>query len=256
VLNKELQAMGLDAQSFWQKYEVRFQNSFDSVEKKLRSTYGLDGEDKVSSSEFQEFKKKLRYKRLSSIASFGNLARAIESYSIKNMSRSAQAAQSRYLTLEATVNRRMLNSIYSEFMQEGQARFFSQLYLSTKFRLREGSWSDLGVESKVDFTEVVEKHWKSWLSSKLNRSVQEVVITDEDQVQRIQDFLKIPKNSVQTFLVSTEPERDESDVEFVQGEEVETQKLESSLANSLWLEMTIDIVKLGEDLLHHQRNFS
>jgi hypothetical protein len=114
----------------------------------------------------------------------------------------------------------------------------------------------LGVESKVDFTEVVEKHWMSWLSSKLNRSVQEVVITDEDQVQRIQDFLKIPKNSVESFLPVASPKEDNEDVDFVQGQEVETQKLESSLANSLWLEMTIDIVKLGEDLLHNQRNFS
>lgn len=255
VLNKELQSMGLDAQAFWQKYESRFQKSFESVENELRSQYGLDEGSAVSSSEMQEFKEKLRYKRLSSQVGFGNLARAIESYSIKNMSRSAQAAQSRYLTLEAKVNRRMLNSIYSEFMQEGQQRFFSQLYLTPHFRLREGSWSDLGVESKVDFTEVVQKHWRNWLAAKLDRSVQEIVVTDEDQVQRIQDFLKIPASNAESILGLGKTEK-KDDLDFVQGEEIETQKLESSLANSLWLEMTIDIVKVDENLLHNQRTFS
>lgn len=255
VLNKELLAMGLDAQAFWQKYDSRFQRSFKSVENKLRSQYGLDDKQSVSSSDMREFKEKLRYKRLSSLNSFGNLARAIESYSIKNMSRSTQAAQSRYLTLKAKINRRMLNSIYSEFMQEGQQRLFSQLYLSPKFRLREGSWSDLGVKSKVDFTEVVEKHWKNWLAAKLNRSVQEIVVADEDQAQRIQDFLKIPASNAED-IVGLGSSEGEEDLDFVEGEEVETQRLESSLANSLWLEMTIDIVKVDENLLHNQRSFS
>lgn len=256
VLNKELKSMGLDAQGFWRKYESRFEKSFESVENELRTEYGLDDDSDVSSSDREEFKEKLRLKRLSSQAAFGNLARAIESYSIKNMSRSAQAAQSRFLTLEAKVNRRMLNSIYSEFMQEGKRRFFSQLYLTPKFRLREGSWSDLGVKSKVDFTEVVEKHWKNWLSSKLSRSVQEVVVTDEDQIQRIQDFLKIPADNAETFLGLGDESKEDVDLDFVQGEEIETQRLESSLANSLWLEMTIDIVKTDENLLHGQRGFS
>lgn len=256
VLNKELQAMGLDAQEFWRKYETRFDKGFESVENELRSQSGLDADGPVSSDKLKDFKEKLRRKKLSSLAAYGNLTRAIESYSIKNMSRSAQAAQSRYLSLEAKVDRRMLNSIYSEFMQEGRPRLFSQLYFTPEFRLREGSWSDLGVESKIDFTEVVEKHWKNWLMSKLNRSIQEVIVTDEDQLERIQDFLKIPVSNAETFLGVKTSSEEQKGLSFVQGEEVETQRLESSLSNSLWLEMTIDIVKSDEDLLHNQRTFS
>src|SRR5690606_31097163 len=117
AINKELQNMGLNAQGFWQQLDQQFENSFSAVAEELRAKHGLDQEN-VSARSRKNYEQELRARKLTAKSHFGSLARAVSSYSIKNQSRSTQGNSTRYMTIQARIDRRALNSIYSDFMRE------------------------------------------------------------------------------------------------------------------------------------------
>lgn len=244
VLTKEMRVLGLDGQAFWQKYEERFQSSFDSVRADLVQKYEITSEN-VTTKQKQDYEKELRAKELMARSRFGNIARAIDSYSIKNMSRAAQSAQSRYLTLEAKVNRRMLTSVYNEFMREGRGRYFSQLIISPSFQLKEGSWSDLGVQTEEELTNVVKQHWTQWFQTHLNRYVSRVQMGDSEIEKKVEEYMKVSSD------IFSEDSLSLSQTQEKEGELNPAST--AAISNSLWLKINLRFSKLSEsEILKNQ----
>lgn len=249
VLSKEMQSLGLDARAFWQKYEERFQNSFDTVRGELVEKHKI-ADGSTSAREKMDYEKELRSRELNARSRFGNIARAIESYSIKNMSRSAQAAQSRFLTLQARVNRKMLNSVYNEFMREGKGRYFSQIIITPEFQLKEGSWSDLGVETESELTGVVQQHWMTWFKNNLTRFVHHPELGDREMEKKIEEYMRLSPD-----IFSSDSQTLDTQVDELGRENNQPFKrdITSTLSNSLWLKVQLKLAKVRENEILNNR---
>ena len=103
VISKELASMGLDANLFWNKWNARFDSYFTPVQEQLREKYKLD--EQGNGAQKNDYQKALRVKKLELQARYGDLARVVSSYSIKRMTRSTQVPNSRYMSLQAKVDR-------------------------------------------------------------------------------------------------------------------------------------------------------
>ncbi len=264
VVEKELQAMGLNAGGFFQKLDQRFEDAFQAVHEELKQKYKIDSGETVSVKQKQSYDRELRQRRLTMRAQFGSLARAVTSYSIKNQSRSTQGTSTRFMTINARVDRRILNSIYSDFMREGRARFFQSLLVAVELDLKDGAWTELGVSSSQDFVRVLENYWKTTLTPKLSRQVREVKLVDSDLSNRVQDYLKLPSELEFAQDLVTQEEKVEGD-EFVATEnlaEVQVSESESItstsevLTDSLLLKIRLTLTKVDEDLLLETRQLS
>lgn len=237
ILGKELKSMGLNAELFWQKYDLQFDEYFAPIHDQLKADYGVKEDGDISAKKRDEYEKELRKKRLVLKSKFGRLDRAVSSYSIQKMSRSTQMANSRYLALQAKINRKMLSEIYLQFTREGEARHFKKIYLSVKFNLKDLSWNDVGVDVETDFTEVVQEHWKKWFEEKFQGVVDSIVLTDESTERELTEFLKIPSEATQ----------------MLQGQEVIGR--DSNFSNSLWVKINIDLNKEHDHGLLREREF-
>lgn len=246
VISKELASMGLDANLFWTKWNARFEAYFEASSDALKQKYGIDDEN-VSAAKKNEYQKALRIKRLELMARYGELARAISSYSIKRMTRSTQVPNSRFMSLQAKVDRRTLNSIYFDFVRDGESRHFTNVYITGRFTLEGGTWSDVGVAVEKDFTNVVLNHWQKWMSENFKDRASNFIITDESMEQTLQESLKQPlMTSVQLANVSSSADSDESKGLFSSA---------NSAANGLWLQLNFKLKKIDEDELLSQRTF-
>lgn len=241
VLTKEMRVLGLDGPAFWQKYEERFQSSFESVRAELGQKYEMTSET-MTNQQRQEYDKELRSKELMARSRYGNIARAIDSYSIKTMSRAAQSAQSRFLTLEAKVNRKMLTSVYNEFMREGTGRYFSQLIISPSFQLKEGAWSDLGVQTEEELTGVVRQHWTQWFQTHLSRYVSRVQLGNTEIEKKIEDYMKVSSDIFSEDSLSS--------LQSQQGEQEKNEDVDpassAAISNSLWLKINLKFARSNE----------
>lgn len=265
ALDKELKAMGLEADGFWQRFDQRFEAAFNAVHEELKKKYKI-GEEEVNARQRQAYETELRQRRLNMEANFGNLARALDSYSIKNQSRSTQGGATRYMTIEARVNRRTLNGLYSDFMREGKARYFYGLLMTLDLDLKDADWSDVGVSLSRDLTSVLETHWASSLRSRLPRQVGEIYPVGPNLRQQLDDFLKMPREAsvgLSTLSEGAEIDLDNLD-EATAGTSLE-QKLETQprqgefstdrFADSLWLKIDVRLTKTDEDLAAGVRTF-
>lgn len=251
VISKELSQMGLDANLFWNKWNSRFEAYIQGTVDALKKKYGVEGEG-ASAAKKNEYQKTLRQKRLELHARYGDLSRAITSYSIKRMTRSTQVPNSRYMSLQAKVDRRVLNQIYFDFVRDGESRHFPTIYLTGKFNLEGGTWSDVGVGVEKDFTDVVMAHWKKWLGEHLSERVGSVVITDEDIESELKENLKRPlMTSVQ--LAHVESEKSEQAKE--EAASVSALPITSGVGNSLWLQLNFTLKKIDEDEVLGNRTF-
>lgn len=249
VISKELASMGLDANLFWTKWNARFEAYFQASNEALKKKYGIDDEN-VSAAKKNEYQKALRVKRLELMARYGELSRSISSYSIKRMTRSTQVPNSRYMSLQAKVDRRTLNSIYFDFVRDGESRHFSNVYITGRFTLEGGTWSDVGVAVEKDFTNVVLDHWQKWMSENFKDRASNFIITDESMEQSLQESLKQPlMTSVQLANLSSTTASEGTD---------ESSGLFSGsgpATNGLWLHLNFKLKKIDEDELLSQRTF-
>lgn len=230
VMNREMKAMGLDSVLFWRKYDEKFEDFFKSQEEKIRQTYGEEAKGKKK----VEMENALRQKRQNMRLNFGRISRSVQSYSIKKMTRSTQNPNLRYLSISAKVNREALGQIYRRFTTEGKFKNFSTLYFSISYQLKEGAWSDLGVDSEGELTRVVNDHWKKLLEENLKGEVDEIALIDHAQARSFQDQL-----GAQAVM----------DV---------AQKWSDShldMAGSLWLKMVVSVTKLKEGTVGLERSF-
>lgn len=194
VIGKELESMGLDSELFWQQFDLKFEEYFNPIELSVKRKYGLvdeqgnpreDLDASTRKNKEDEAQKVLRLKRLNARSKFGKLRNAIISYSIKKRSRSPQYPNSRYISLSAKVNRRILSGIYLKLTSEGTERSFKKVFLTSKFILENCTWDELGVIGETDFTDVVKDHWKKWFQQNIKKTIEEVVVTTPEMEEKL-----------------------------------------------------------------------
>ncbi len=250
VISKELKLMGLESDFFWQKYDAKFDEYFLPIQEDLKKRYKIDDEN-VTEKKRTAYQKRLRAKKLKLKSRFGRLARSIKSYSIKSMSRSTQMANSRYLSILANVDRQSLNQLYFKFTRTNETRHFKNIFLTVDFRLKDLAWTELGVEVQSDFTNVIKEHWKRWLTDNYAPYVDLVVITDEAQKGKLQNFVRIPQETTKTihsYTSDAKASEEQTETSYISVEE-------DALRDSLWLKISITLEKKDEDVLLKKREF-
>ena len=237
VISKELKSMGLDDKVFWQRYESKFSEYFQSVEKQLKEKYA-DASGEVPKEKKLDFEKALRAKKLEAMSRYGRIQGVITSYSVKRMTRSPQNPQSRFYQIEAKTDRRSVNELYIKFTSDEADRKYTTLFVTVDFALSHMTWTDTGVEVGSDFTDVVRDHWRKWLENKFTGQVDEIVFTDDTMQRQLREFLLIPR-----------------DLEFNQRLENGDSSL-SRYGTGLWLKISMKMDKLREDELLKKREIS
>lgn len=226
VIDQELKIMGLDSVTFWNNYNLKFEEHFQAIKETVDSRYKKAEEEEIPASKKEAYEKEVRYKRLHAKAKFGRLSRAIQSYSIKKLSKSVRLPNSHYINVSAKVDRKALTDIYYNFIGVSQYRNLRKLYVEVDYNLKNTNWIEVGVQTEGDFVNVVNEHWKQ----KLEASVKDVFsdgveIVNEDSRSLIQKRLKSPTNILRT-----------SDSSLIEGDE-------SGINESLYLKITINIEK-------------
>jgi hypothetical protein len=244
VMTKELDAMGLDSKLFWQQYDKKFDEYFESIKQSLKEKYKID-DPNTSQVKRGNYQDAMRTRRLRAKATYGRLQRAIISYSIKKMSRSTQMANSRYLSLSARVDKKMLRNFYFKFTREGESRHFKTLYISADFNLKSMTWLDAGVEVESDFTAVVKEHWRNWLKQNLSSYVDNIEITDVVSEEKLKAYLSLPEDAGKTIAKSEGASDDSEDPPAVVDE----------FEDSLWLKLGTTIQNMGSNELLGERKF-
>lgn len=232
VISKELESMGLNKDLFWQKYNDKFNNTFDSIDNSLKDRFKISSGE-ATQKQKEIYAKQKRFKKLKLQLRFGNLQRVIQSYVIKRYSRSQQNPNSRYIRLEAKVNRNLLSKIYYNYIRGKRSSDYGSLFLNIKYNLVKTSYSDLGVEKGKDFTSVVNGEWLKWFSQNKPANIANIQILEEDKLNRLQNYFKLPYERMM-------------------------QEIPEVFVNSLYLELIINIEKVGENekFKEYEFNFS
>ncbi len=237
VISKELKYLGLDSAQFWKSYDEKFENYFNPIKEQLQKKYGMDKNPPVNKR--ADFNKSHRLKRLSLKAKWGRLNQAVKSYSIKKMTRSPQIPNSRYINLNAKIDRNLLKKIYFQMISDSGAREIKTIFVSAEFDINDLTWSDLGVELESDFTTVIKEHWRKWLSENLKTRFTNIELTDAGKEKELDGFLKAPREVI--------PEVNEENPE-------EPLPL-NEFKDALWLKLNISLDKVKEDFLMKERAY-
>lgn len=244
LVKKELQSLGLDSDGFFTAYEEKFESYFSKIELDLRKRYKIDDEKKPSAATMKKFKETLRLRRLKAQASYGQLTSILKKFSHK-VSRSTDYPMIRYMNLSAVVDRRRLNEIYRNFMFEGENRQFKYLFLSFDYELIDTSWEDLGVVTKKDFTDVLDRTWKGWFEKMAGENVGEVFVGGPQLVQAVDHYLALPSSGHSGNLTEVATDLGDSGLEI----------LKQGFPDSLWVKMKFVIKKVEEESVLGFRHF-
>lgn len=257
VVDKELSSMGLDSGLFWRELDQRFEKSFENKLNEIREKYGIKTSDDDSSVDFSDlssnqieaYQKELRQTRLKERVRHARLERLIPSYSIERMSRSSHSPNSRFLALNARVNRELLTSTYYDFTRTAEGRFFSNLFLTTDFSLVQTIWPDLGVNSEGEFVNVINRHWHRWLNENFVSFIDNIIITDDALEEKLSNY-----SETSSFLQSSIPQQNVSEDSLDSFIDTSLQT-KSEYADSLWLKFTVEISKINDRNQNQQRDF-
>ena len=242
VIDKELKAMNLDSELFWKKLDVKFEEYFSKHHEALKKKYGITEDEDVKKKTLNAFKKALRKKRLHLKSQYGRLSKAVSSYSIKKRSGPSKRSKSRYLSVQAKVNRKVLNRIYFRFTRDDAEERLNNVYFSVHLQLENGEWQDLGVEESIEFTKIVEDHWKTWLKKNLKNHVDNVSLANEAEIEKMQGRLQIAASSIGVDVL-----QDDSSSELA--------SIDEDLQDSLWLKINVQIKKKLDEPLLGKRTF-
>lgn len=195
VITKELENMGLDQESFWQKFNTKFEEKFTADQENLKKKYKI--EENATAAQKAAYTKALRKLKLEKKRLYMNLGGIIESFAIKKMSKSAVNPQSRFLSLEAKVNKIALNKLFYRLMREKQTSKYEKLFVMLEYELRQTNWTDLGVEGEISFTDELAKAWLKWLNDNKPENIGEIVLVDDSILSDIKDHLRLNKEDIQ-----------------------------------------------------------
>ncbi|CBW27307.1 putative exported protein [Halobacteriovorax marinus SJ] len=251
IISKELSKMGHNSEVFWAKYNEKFDSYFAPIKEKLDKSYGLTTpETKLSGSKKEKYDNELRSKKLTLKARYGKLEKVLSSYSVKKMSRSPQFPNSRYMNIQAKVNRKLINEIFYGYTRGGEKRFYKNLFLTVDFSMRDMSWQDLGVELENDFTSVLKEHWKRWFEDKFKGKVSNVIITTSYEEEKLQSHLKMLSEASMSLNKISNIEG-----EIEQSQESALLSVDDQLKDSLWMKVKVNIKKVSEDTTFKKRTF-
>ena len=196
VIHKELAAMKLNSELFWKKYNIKFEESFEKHHKELKTKYDITDDTTPSEKQLKEYRKTLRIRRLLHKRKFGNLSRAIRSYSVKKSSKSSKIAGMRHLIIQAKVDRKALNQIYFKFIRKDKKQSIENLYLSLNLHLKKDIWLDMGLENGEALKKSLMNHWKNWFESNMGKQVDNIILADGDMVGHLKNYLQISASEV------------------------------------------------------------
>jgi hypothetical protein len=180
--------------------------------------------EKVPAKVKKQFNKTLRLKRLNLRRKFQSITKVIPSYSISKVSRSTKYPNSRFLRIQAKINRKKLNQLYIETTRNSDSREFPYIFISASFDLTGGDWTDFGIEAKSDFTDPIVAHWQKWLGSNLNNYVGEVVVLTKENEHKIREIVKSSSSL-------------EGEFELSEGKSVALAKIKQSLLLNVGIQM-------------------
>ncbi len=251
IISKELSKLGHSSELFWAKYNEKFDTYFSAIKENLDKSYGITTEDTVLSGKKKErYDNALRTKKLTIKARYGKLQKIMSSYSVKKMSRSPQFPNSRYMNIQAKVNRKVLNEMFYEFTRGGIKRMYKNLFVTVDFSMREMSWQDLGVELESDFTSVLKEHWKRWFEDKFKGKINNVIITSSSEEEKLESHLKmLSEASTQLNNISNL----EGDLQRDQERAIIS--VDDELKDSLWMKVKVNVRKISEDQTFKKRTF-
>ena len=189
VISKEFNKMGLNSNAFWSSYKDKFEDYFLKIKEEHDAQYNLEKNPKIIKTE--KYKKIIRMKRLNSMRKFGYLSSVVKSYSIRKISKSLKLPNSHYMNISATIDRKKLTYIYYKFIGKGENRKLKKLYIDVSYYLKEIGWSELGVEVKKDFIDIIKNFWKKKFEEHFSILFSEgIEFIDEDQRKDINLQLK------------------------------------------------------------------
>lgn len=229
VLTQEMKKLNLNSDLFWEKFDEKFNLYFESIQENLHKKFKMD-EEKVSAKQRTAYTKALRKKKLAVKEEYGNLKRILTRYAVKRMSRSSRDPNSRYIRIQAQVNRRKLQKMYLKFVTENTKRVFSKLFVSMDFRLEAMSWEDTGVAVGDDFVNALKNHWKNDLSGLLSEQFSEIEFTDKARENELIEFSKLNQDTASTL---SSDNNEEGEV--------------GELRNSLWMRMSYNFKKIADN---------
>lgn len=87
----------------------------------------------------------------------------VTTYLIKSFSRSPNEPDLMFLSLEAKVDHALFSNLYQQTLAKPTDKKSKSYYLKADYELVNCIWSDLGVQTREDFTKVVDEHWLKWL---------------------------------------------------------------------------------------------
>jgi len=254
VFTKEMKGLGLDTDKFWRRYEEKFQEYFDKVKIGLMAKYEVTKENAAKNINYQ---KAFRHQRLRMKARYGRIGRAIVQHSIKKMSRSPQVPNSRYIRIEAKVNRRELHKIYLTFTSDQMEKHYSSVYVTTDFFLIDTSWSEIGIEVETDFTDVLKNNWKDQIAKALSKKVDRVVFVDATQTNEIKKFSGLSLEAVQQVKKAVNDEAMQAETTSIENTKEISQSIAVSndYASALWLQLKFQIKKTLDNKDAQRRDF-
>ncbi len=221
VFTKALTNLKLDSKLFWSKYNAKFENlinpKLESMKEKFENSNTVK---KKSIVQINEFNQKMRKHKLKAATTFGKLQKAIRSYVIKRNSRSAHNPQSRYTRIEAQIDKKEVFNIYHHFTENRSLRKIDTLFITSKFKLVKGSWSDFAISNQGNFTNTITEHWKKWFEDNFSVSIENIKITDDDIIKELEKHAQRDLYSPNTPTVEL---------------------IKNNYSNSLWLKININL---------------
>ena len=161
VVTKELEKLGLDAKSFWAKYDEGFLESF----KEHQERYDKAIADAKTTDAKQQTMFSLKEYKLRKQKAFAGLSHVIISDAIKTFGSKYGSPQTKTMTIDAKLNHKALRRIYSRFMIDSlKTKSFDQVVVRGNFDWGNIDFSKIGAISKVDLENAMIKGWKEWFS--------------------------------------------------------------------------------------------
>ncbi len=201
IITKELTALGLSPDLFWQKYNESLNSSFAAIENDLKIKYKID--ENKSRSNLDNYERELRRKKLLKERSFGGLNNIIPRWVVKKITRSQQYPRNRYIQLEGDVDKTKLNQIYYSFVKGKQSLSEGTLYVKVSFELKGFTYTDIGIDNERAFDGVITKKWLEWFLINKPVNISNVVLVEGNTAQDLKNFQSLPT----TEMLSNIPEK-------------------------------------------------
>ncbi len=153
ALNKKFKDLGFNSSLFWQEFDFKFAENWKNEERKIRA--------KESNVELIE--KIVKEKKIDLESNFLGINQVIQSFSIKNTSRSASDPNIHYIVAIFQFNLEILNSFYYRITNQNQSlNSNKKLYIAIKLNLENSTWDKLSIESGEDIVSVIRNSYERW----------------------------------------------------------------------------------------------